>query len=205
MIVNKTKTEMTALWLLLTRRETRRLDCQTRRSDAVDLEQLAQAEMRRWYLELLRHGPLEHVEITELAPTMAAAKIAASEQGVARITLGPEVVRVAALRLEGWGRTVAPVTFSPGAQAVAAAQSLYPQASARDIYRQASPFALAGPASPLVLALADGSLEVHGAPLPGAPVKIASLLAVIDTGEDLYRFDSAALPAPAPEAAFTDF
>lgn len=95
------KKEMLEKWLLLTRMEPLRADCRVTRSYGIDLEALAAIEMRMWYVNLMCHGPLEWLPVTDIA---ASARLSAGDDDTLTVTLPGECMRPVSVRLYGWER-----------------------------------------------------------------------------------------------------
>lgn len=166
-------------WLLLTRMEPLRADCRVTRSYGIDLEALTALEMRMWYVNLLCHGPLEWVPLTDLARE---AGIDLTDEGTITVRLPENCMRPVSLELYGWER---PATIvSPGS---------------RQAVMQTNPFACGGVSRPVAVLRKGGrSLEVHSSPARPADARVRSLICVADPGEDTYIFHEDALSTIRP-------
>lgn len=166
-------------WLLLTRMEPLRADCRVTRSYGIDLEALASLEMRMWYVDLLCHGPLEWLPLTEMARE-ADAEITAG--GTVVVKLPDGCMRPVSLELYGWERPAAIV--APGS---------------REALMQTNPFACGGVSRPVAVLRKGGrALEVHSSPGRPADARVRSLICVADPGEDSYIFHEDALSTIKP-------
>ena len=96
-----TETEMTRLWLLRKGYEPLRSDCRISRSDGADLLQAARTECRLWYEDLLLHGPLDALEIEDIKDRDDLL-ISATLLSSSIVTLPPDCIRVAAVKLRSW-------------------------------------------------------------------------------------------------------
>ena len=165
--------------MLLTRLEPLRADCRVTRSDGIDLEALCAMEMRRWYMNLLCHGPLKWVPVADMADDC---RLAVSDEGILTVRLPPEVIRPVSVELYGWERP-APVTTPDSRQG----------------RMQANPFSRAGVCVPAAVLRTDGyTLELYSAPAAVASARIKSCMCVPDPGEDTYIFHEDALSSITP-------
>jgi len=168
-----TKNEMLALWKRRHFLEPLRADCTAERADGIDLDTWCAEAMRRWYLRLLAEAPPELLAPDDLSLT---AKVRRTPYGSAVAQLPAGVVRVTAIKLNGWQRAAVPVTpDSPEAM------------------RQANRFARGGVADPVAVAGHDGTLELFSPDSRSAIPTVEMLLAVTDPGEEKYIFDERAL------------
>lgn len=171
------KDDMRRLWMLHTRQEPLRADCQVSRSDGPDIASLAEAEMRMWYLHLLAEGPAGWLPTADLS---AEAVIEEGPDNSLTIKLPEKCVRPLAVKLEGWERPA--VIVAPGS---------------REALLQTNPFSRSGPVRPVaVLASGGRELEIYAA--SAGATKLESLECVADTGEDLYVFREDALATIGP-------
>jgi len=169
-----TKEAMMALWKRRHFIEPLRADCLISRSDGVDTDARVAEEMRAWYLELLRTGPLTALSPVDMSLT---AKVTAGNGGCAEIRLAPNVVRVAAVKLEGWERAIEP-------------WGVLPEAARR---RQGNKYACGGVACPMAEFGAEHVLRLW---CPSTNVKLPAVEAldvIVDTGADHYVFDESAV------------
>ncbi len=173
------KKEMLEKWLLLTRMEPLRADCRVTRSYGIDLEALAAIEMRMWYVNLMCHGPLEWLPVTDIA---ASAKLSAGDDDTLTVTLPGECMRPVSVRLYGWER---PAPVSPP--------------DSRHALMQTNPFARGGVCRPVAVLGRDGrTLRLHSSPGRPAGARLQSLMCVADPGDDTYIFHEDALSSIKP-------
>ena len=165
MKVTYTKAEMLALWRRIRAVEPLRLDCVVGRTDGPDLDAELTREMRTWYLDLLDHGPLEHVAPEEAADQ---ATVSTPTDSIVLVTAPEGTRRVLSVEFEGW-----PVPLAPQTE---------PALLAR---RASNPFLV----RPDAAIIGPDKIAVIG--VVGS---LTSLVCVIDPGPDLYIFDDAALP-----------
>lgn len=92
---------MLALWKRRHFIEPLRADCTIERTDGIDLDARLREEMRAWYLDLLRHGPVEALAPAEIAGECRAV---VSPEGVTELILPAGVERVLSVQLSGWCR-----------------------------------------------------------------------------------------------------
>lgn len=177
MLITLSKPEMTARWLALTRLEPLRADCVVTRTYGVDLEAVAAAEARLWYLALLAHGPLRWLRVSDMADN---ATLEISDQGIVTIKLPEKCIRPVSVALHGWERPAMVVLpDSPTAML------------------QANPFSRGGVARPVAVWRPDRVIETYSAPT-ATGARLKSLHGVADPGEDLYVFDEEALTTITP-------
>ena len=173
------RNEMLDRWLLLTREEPLRADCRVTRSFGIDLEALASMEMRMWYVDLLCHGPLEWVPLSEMARE---AEVEVSPEGSLTITLPDDCMRPVSVELHGWERPARIVL--PGS---------------REAVMQTNPFACGGVSRPVAVLRNGGRvLEIHSSPARPVDARIRSLICVADPGDDSYVFHEDALSTIKP-------
>lgn len=153
---------MLAQWRTALGIDTHRADSSVVRVDGIDLDAHIALRMRAWYLDLLDTAPLDRLELSDIAPA-----VTAHNEGRTLTAILPDVCRrVADIRLEGWERSVAPITDSRAETALAMA---------------ASPYAAPGCAEPV--AVLSGRRLIC---CPGGTGRIASLRAVVDPGPETY-------------------
>lgn len=167
------RSEMLSQWKFRRYLEPLRADCRLTRSDGIDLDAYAAAEMRQWYLRLLATAPLEYLAPADLTLT-ATLKRGDGNKGV--ITMPAGTVRIARVRLSGWQRDATVVT----------------DRASRDGRMQCNRFACGGIENPVAVWSGDGRLELFSLPsLTGVPL-IECLTAVVDQGDETYEFDERA-------------
>ncbi len=174
------QSEMLALWKRRHFIEPLRADCTIERTDGIDLDARLREEMRAWYLDLLRHGPVEALAPAEIAGECRAV---VSPEGVTELILPTGVERVLSVQLSGWCRA-ATVIADPRHPAVRL---------------QENPFSRGGVEAPVAI-WSPGSEVVRlmsAAVAAGTPV--ASVLAAVDAGPDLYTFDEQAVALINPQ------
>ncbi len=168
------KAEMLARWMSRRYLEPVRADCQVERSDAVDLAALCAREARDWYLELLATAPAELLSPVDVAKDCEAE--AAADGYSVDVWMPENVVRPLSVRLAGWYRAATVVApDSPAAR------------------RCASRFGAGGVAEPVAVLEPDGRLRLFSRPTSRRAPVVESLMAAVDTGEELYHFDERAL------------
>ncbi len=172
MIKTYSRTEMLALWKRRHFLEPLRADCTAVRSDGVDLDRIIEPQMRAWYLDLLRHGPLELLR-TEDISRGATAEL--TPRGTALVKLPADVVRVTAVRLPGWHRSTAPLPADS------------PEANA-----PRNRFSFGGVVAPKAIVHPDRTLELFS-PASASEIVPDLLMVVTDPGEHSYIFDETAL------------
>lgn len=177
MMLTLSKQEMAARWLALTRLEPLRADCNVTRSYGIDLEAVALAEARIWYLTLLANGPLRWLRITEMADN---ATLAISDEGILTVTLPEKCVRPVDVTLHGWER---PAVVTPHDSPLARLQT--------------NPFSCGGVARPVAVEHPGRRLEIHSAP-ERATARLKSLRCVVDPGPETYVFHEEALATVQP-------
>ena len=101
------QTEMLALWKRRHFIEPLRADCTIERTDGIDIDARCREEMRAWYLDLLRHGPVEVLAPAEIAGECRAV---VSPEGVTELILPAGVERVLSVQLSGWCRAATVIT-----------------------------------------------------------------------------------------------
>lgn len=172
MIKTYSRTEMLALWKRRHFLEPLRADCEAVRSDGVDLDRLIEPQMRAWYLDLLRNGPLEMVRQEDIS---RGATAELTSRGTVMVKLPSDVVRVTAVRLPGWHRATAPLTADT------------PEANA-----PRNRFSFGGVASPKAIIHPDRTLELFS-PASNDNIVPELLMVITDPGEHSYIFDETAL------------
>lgn len=172
--VTLSKAEMLTLWKQRRHLAPLRADCIIARSDGVDVDSMCIADMRAWYLDLLRYGPRELLAPEDIARRSSCV---VAPDGVAEIPLEADVVRVLSVRLSGW---TAEATVETDPHAAAARL-------------QRNPFSRGGACWPVAVSVAgSGVLRVYG-PVVRAGTPVDLLEAVIDPGPERYILDEAAL------------
>lgn len=174
-----TETEMTRLWLLRKGYEPLRSDCRISRSDGADLLQAARTECRLWYEDLLLHGPLDALEIDDIKDRDDFL-ISATLLNSSIVTLPPDCIRVAAVKLRSWH---APAEIVPGDSPLGRLQY--------------AAYASAGPVSPVAVLLPGNRLELFSNTYENSDT-LEYLLCVLrpapdEEGAPLYRFRPSAL------------
>ncbi len=174
MKLNLGKEEMLARWMWRRYLEPVRTDCRVERDDAVDLRAICAAEMRGWYLELLATAPAEL-----LAPRDVAGECeweAAADGYSVEVWLPAAVARPLSARLAGWERSAAIVgPEDPSARLCA------------------SRFGAGGIVEPVAVMEPGGRVRLYSRPSTRRDPVVESLMAVVDTGPELYSFDERAL------------
>lgn len=93
-----TKEEMMALWKRRHFIEPLRADCVISRSDGVNMDARVAEDMRAWYLDLLRNGPVEHLAPADMSLTCSVSR---NSTGALQIRLPVSAVRVTAVVSSG--------------------------------------------------------------------------------------------------------
>lgn len=179
MTTEYTKEQMLQLWKRLRWLEPLRADATVIRTDGTDLDSLAEAEMRRWYLELLREGPVHLLPLTEVGEGARLALKPDSLTGLTMMEITPverAIVRPVRLELEGMPCATVIITDPADPR-----WRLW-----LNPYRRPS-------SPPVALWRADSSTMLI--PTDGTLPEIVSLKAVVDPGPTLYRFSEEALSA----------
>lgn len=174
MKLDLTKAEMLARWMSRRHLEPVRTDCLVERHDAVDLETVCAAEMLDWYLDLLANAPPAYLAPRDVARECEAE--GASDGYSVDVWLPENVVRPLSVRLAGWHRSAAILPAEP-----------------RLMARHASRFGAGGVAEPAAFLEPGGRLRLFSRPSLRRDPVVESLMAAVDTGEELYSFDERAL------------
>lgn len=177
------QSEMLALWKRRHFIEPLRDDCAIERTDGIDLDARLREQMRAWYLDLLRHGPVEALAPTEIARDCRAV---VSPDGTVDLVLPPGVERVLGVQLSGWSRPATVIT-DPAHPAVRL---------------QENPFSRGGTEAPVALWLPGSETVRLASPAVAAGTPVASVLAAVDAGPDLYSFDEQAVALINPQPLF---
>lgn len=169
------RSEMLSRWMLMRGYGPARADAVITRVDAIDVEARMEAEMRRWYLDVLAKAPPALLGVTDVAADVALRIVG---EGRAEVVLPASVCRVVELTLEGW--------HSPAL--------IVPEGSAAAL-RQDNPMTRGGLWRPVAVMSADGlTLSIRS--LPEGPKRIVTLKVVADTGPSSYVFDESLFPNP---------
>lgn len=92
---------MLSLWRTGARLEPALSDASVERFDGYDVDGELRLAMRSWYLELLNHGSLELVPVTDISSRVNVK--AGHAEGEWTVTLPPDVARVVSLAVDGFG------------------------------------------------------------------------------------------------------
>ncbi|MDE6854449.1 MAG: hypothetical protein K2J38_05280 [Muribaculaceae bacterium] len=156
-----------------------RTDCSVVSTDGIDVDAILSAQLRRWYLDLLDNGPRELIAPENISATTMVSR-PDPPLGDASLVRVPDICRrVFDIRLKGWSRAVEPLPASEIEQVVR---------------RQLNPFTAATASRPVAVLLPPGSGQRVREILawPSGP-QVTTLYAAVDTGDDSYCFDEAAL------------
>lgn len=174
MIVTLTRRQMIDRWMLMRGFGPMRTDASVVRSDGLDLEAMFEAEARAWYLHVLDTAPPHLVGAVDISDRVT---LTVEDDSMACIALPDDCRRVVGLRLEGW-RNDALIVAPDSAEAL----------------RQDNELTRGGICRPVAVLEAGRRLSTRS--LPPGPKRIASLVAVTDSGSDVYRFDESLFPEP---------
>lgn len=175
MISTLTQEQMLTLWRLSRAFEPLRPDCTVTRTDGIDLDTLLSRQMRGWYLNLLDTAPLEYLQLTDIAPTVA---VEYNADGSIYVGLPPTCRRVVEVKMAEWERPAIIVDDPASPLAL----------------RQHSPYLRAGLAAPVAV-VEKKRLHLYGATLS----ELERLLIVAEPPSDTYIFDTRALELIIPE------
>lgn len=172
MMLSLTSQQMLQTWRLCAGLESLTSDCSVERFDGVDIDSRLTVLMRQWYLSLLDEGDPLMIGL----PSDARSLVSLQTDGYcATVSCHTSVRRLCTIRLSDWKRE-APIVDH--------------QAVAKLLPLQSNPFARAGVCDPVAWREHDGTIRI-------IPAKTSSLVtvakAIIDPGEETYRFDSRAL------------
>lgn len=158
-----------------------RSDCTVVSTDGIDVDTILEAQLRRWYLDLLDRGPRELIAPDNIPATTTVSR-PDPPLGDASVVRVPDICRrVFDIRLKGWSRAVEPLPASE-IEAV--------------VRRQLNPFTAATPARPVAVLLPPGSGQrVREILVWPSGTQVTVLHAAVDTGKDSYCFDESALAA----------
>ena len=142
------------------------------RSDGIDLDARVAEDMRAWYLDLLRSGPVWALAPVDMSLT---ARVTEGSDGWMQIRRASTVVRVTAVKLAGWERAVAP-----------GAGGTYGRGSGNK-------YACGGVANPVAELGPDQVLRLRGAASGTAVPAVEVLEVVTDPGPGRYVMDECAV------------
>lgn len=100
-MITLSDTRMLDLWRSGAGLEPALADASVERFDALNVDDVLRSAMREWYLDLLHHGPLDMVPVTDIAER--ATVNADGADNVWQIRLTPDVTRVVGLSVTGYG------------------------------------------------------------------------------------------------------
>lgn len=168
MKVRYSREEMRTEWMRRRWLEPIRADCRISRSDGVDLEAVAESEMRLWFLDQLAGAPPELLKVTDLTLTAKAKRTGDR----VTVDLPADTVRVARVRLAGWMRDAEIVADPHGKTA----------------RRQENRFSRGGVEHPVAV-VAGSRLELYSAESAVAVPGVECLWVIKDPGPEIYEFD----------------
>lgn len=174
------QTEMLALWKRRHFIEPLRADCTIERTDGIDIDARCREEMRAWYLDLLRHGPVEVLAPAEIAGECRAV---VSPEGVTELILPAGVERVLSVQLSGWCRAATVIT-----------DPCHPP-----VRLQENPFSRGGVEAPVAIWTPGSEVVRLMSAAVAAETPVASVRAAVDAGPDLYTFDEQAVALINPQ------
>lgn len=174
------QSEMLALWKRRHFIEPLRADCLIERTDGIDIDARCREEMRAWYLDLLRHGPVEALAPAEIASDCRAV---VSPEGVAELILPAGVERILSVQLSGWSRPATVIT-----------DPRHPAARLQE-----NPFSRGGAEAPVAIWMPGSDVVRLMSPAVAAGTPVASVLAAVDSGPELYTFDEQAVALINPQ------
>lgn len=152
-------------------------DCSVEMFEGADLTARLHVEMRQWYLDLLDHGDLGLLTLTDVASRLAFTP--ADAAGVWRAPLPPDVRRPVTLTLAG-GLTVA-------------VQHAGDPAVQRALMLANNPYSRQCAMQPLVYVDGGRTLTLVAAGSDSQAPHVLSAMAVVDPGDELYTMDESAL------------
>lgn len=174
MKIELNRDEMRREWLVRRHRMALRSDVSLTISGGVDVNMVADREMREWYLALLSDADCGLLAVHDIAGECG---LRIDEDGVGRVSLPDNVVRVVGVESDGWCRP-----------AIVVSDESSPLARL-----QRGEYSRGGEYSPVAL-LRGRELTLYSFDTsPGANVSLTRLLCVIDPGADVYEMDERAL------------
>ncbi len=105
--ITLTREEMLELWRLRRHLEPLALPASVTRTDGLDTETLIETEMNRWYEEQLLTLPADRLPLNDVAQEC---EITIQPDGSWLVTLPPTVMRVVAVKIDGWLKEATIVT-----------------------------------------------------------------------------------------------
>ncbi len=174
MKISLDKEEMRREWLVRRHRVAMRGDVSLTVSGGIDLNAVAEREMRGWYVELLRLAPADMLSVSDVAPLC---RLTVDDDGVGSVTLPGNVVRVLGVESDGWRRPATVVSDMGVPMALL----------------QRGEYSRGGEYNPVALWEGDRLTLYSFDTSPGSNPSLTRLLCVVDPGNEVYEMDERAL------------